>query len=362
MAKADTSRRPLIVDSHEIRPGERATVDLVVGRLYTHSPITMPVHIINGRHAGPRLFVCAAIHGDEINGVEIIRRLLALPMLKRLRGALVAIPIVNVQGFIGHSRYLPDRRDLNRSFPGSHKGSLAARLAHLFMEEVVSVCTHGIDLHTGARHRSNLPQVRAYLDDKETARLARAFAAPVILNTDLRDGSLRQVAADHGIPMLLYEGGEALRFDELAIRIGVKGILAVMRALGMLPEARQTRPPEPVVARSSTWVRAPEGGILRNNSPLGLRVKKGATLAVIADPFGEREIEVKAPVNGIIVARMNMPLINEGEGLFHIARLDHTGKTAAGLDAFQTEPAEGDPYIDQHLLEGIDPEPGAPAP
>lgn len=351
MAKADKADRPLVVNGREIRPGERATLDLVVGRLYTHSPVTMPVHVINGRRPGPRLFICAAIHGDEINGVEIIRRLLRLSILKRLRGALVAIPIVNVQGFISHSRYLPDRRDLNRSFPGSHKGSLAARLASLFMEEIVSVCTHGIDLHTGARHRSNLPQIRAYLDDKETARLARAFAVPVILNTDLRDGSLRQVAADHGMPMLLYEGGEALRFDEIAIRVGVKGILSVMRALEMLPEVKQGRGAPPVVARSSTWVRAPEGGILRSNSPLGMRVKKGATVAVIADPFGEREIEVTSPVNGIIIAHMNMPLINEGEGLFHIARFDRADKVAANIEAFQSEvTGESDPYLDQYLF------------
>ncbi len=350
MAKDDDkTRQPLIISDNEIRPGQRLTLDLVVGRLYTHSPITMPVHVIHGKRPGPRLFICAAIHGDEINGVEIIRRLLRLPALKRLRGALVAIPIVNVQGFISHSRYLPDRRDLNRSFPGSHKGSLAARLAHLFMDEIVSVCTHGIDLHTGAQHRNNLPQIRAFLDDAETERLARAFSVPVILNADLRDGSLRQVAADHGIPTLLYEAGEALRFDEVGIRIGVKGILSVMRALDMLPQAKHAKPPKPpVVARSSTWVRAPEGGILRRTTTLGMRVKKGDALATIADPFGERENEVKSPVEGIVICRMDLPLVNEGDGLFHIARFHHVDKVAAHIEAYHSEIAdEPEPYLDQ---------------
>lgn len=345
----DKTYQPLIISDNEIRPGQRITLDLVVGRLYTHSPITMPVHVIHGKRPGPRLFISAAIHGDEINGVEIIRRLLRLPVLKRLHGALVAIPIVNVHGFISHSRYLPDRRDLNRSFPGSHKGSLAARLAHLFMDEIVSACTHGIDLHTGAQHRNNLPQIRAFLDDAETERLARAFSVPVILNADLRDGSLRQVAADRGIPMLLYEAGEALRFDEVGIRLGVKGILSVMRALGMLPQTKHAKPQKPpVVARSSTWVRAPEGGILRSTAALGMRVKKGDVLATIADPFGERENEVKSPVEGIVICRMNLPLVNEGEGLFHIARFHQVDKVAAHIEAYHSEVAdEPEPYLDQ---------------
>jgi predicted deacylase len=349
VAKADKTRQPLIIGDTEIRPGRRVTLDMVVGRLYTHSPITMPVHVVHGRQPGPRLFVCAAIHGDEINGVEIIRRVLKLPVLKRLRGALIAIPIVNVHGFISHSRYLPDRRDLNRAFPGSHKGSLAARLAHLFMDEIVSACTHGIDLHTGAQHRNNLPQIRAYLDDAETERLARAFSVPVILNTDLRDGSLRQVAADRGIPMLLYEAGEALRFDEVAIRIGVKGIVAVMRSLGMLARIKHAKPPTPpVVARSSTWVRAPEGGILRSEIALGERVNKGSVLATIADPFGERETEVTSPVSGIVICRTNLPLVNEGEGLFHIARFDRADEVAAHIESLHSAVSEEhEPYMDR---------------
>ena len=319
-----------------VKPGERATIDLPVGRLYTHAPMTIPVHVVSGKKPGPRLFISAAIHGDEINGVEIIRRVLKLPILKRLSGTIIAVPIVNVHGLINHSRYLPDRRDLNRSFPGSEKGSLAARLAHLFMETIVAQSTHGIDIHTGAIHRSNLPQIRADMDDAETEKLARSFGAPVIISSNLRDGSLRESAAEQGIPMLLYEAGEALRFDEVSIRAGVKGIINVMRTLDMLPPPR--KPPRvciaPVVARSSTWVRASSSGIIRTMVPLGGRVKKDSLLGVVADPFGESEENITATYSGIIIGRTNLPLVNEGDALFHIARFEKVHEAANTVDEF----------------------------
>lgn len=320
-----------------VRPGERLTIDLSITRLYTHAPVDIPVHVVCGRKPGPRLFVSAAIHGDEINGVEIIRRLLLHKELQRMRGSLLAIPVVNVHGFIHQSRYLPDRRDLNRSFPGSAKGSMAARLAHLFMKEIVQHCTHGIDLHTGAIHRDNLPHIRANLDDPETERLARSFSVPVLLNSTLRDGSLRQAAVEYGIPMLLYEAGEALRFDEVSIRAGVRGIIHVMRALEMLPPSRRPGRKEirPVVARDSFWVRAPLSGILSHSSALGKHVRKDEVLGVVANPFGYDEVEVTAPYEGVIIGRTHLPLTNEGDALFHIARFSHAGKALERVEEFQ---------------------------
>lgn len=327
------------INGTAIPPGSRVSIEIPAGRLYTHTPMYIPVHVICGKKPGPRLFVSAAIHGDEINGVEIIRRLLNLPALKRLSGSIIAVPIVNVHGLIHHSRYLPDRRDLNRCFPGTGKGSLASRLAHSFMQEVVANSTHGIDLHTGAKHRTNLPQIRGNLDDKETLRLAHAFNVPVIISANMRDGSLREAAAEFGIPMLLYEAGEALRFDEISIRAGVKGIVNVMRALNMLApsrtQAKQTT--EPVVARSSFWVRASGSGILRTMIPLGARVKKDSLLGVIADPFGEKEESIFSPFNGIIISRINLPLVNEGDALFHIASFEHVSAVAAKVEEFQEE-------------------------
>ncbi|MBT8118108.1 MAG: succinylglutamate desuccinylase/aspartoacylase family protein [Gammaproteobacteria bacterium] len=331
--------QPVTINGVTIKPGTRISIDLPTGRLYTHTPMTVPVHVVSGKKAGPRLFISAAIHGDEINGVEIIRRLLKLPALKQVRGTIIAIPIVNVHGLINHSRYLPDRRDLNRSFPGSVKGSLAARLANTFMKEIVEKSSHGIDLHTGALHRDNLPQIRANLDDEETERLARSFNAPVIISSNLRDGSLRESASEYGIPMLLYEAGEALRFDEVSIRAGVKGIVNVMRELEMLPPSRSKRKKkiEPVVARSSYWVRAPESGILRAMIPLGARVKKNTLLGVVADPFGESEANVKAQFSGIVIGRTNLPLVNEGDALYHIARFEDIEEIEAKVDEFQEE-------------------------
>ena len=325
-----------------IRPGSRQTVELRLPLLYTHTPVVMTAEVIRGRRPGPCLFVSGAVHGDEINGVEIIRRIIRAPAFKHLQGTLIAVPVVNVYGFVRHSRYLPDRRDLNRSFPGSEKGSLAARLAHAFLEEVVSKSNFGIDLHTGAVHRENLPQIRAsFTDDGLVESLCKAFGSPVILNADLRENSLRSAAQELGVPVLVYEGGEALRYDELVIRAGVRGVIGVMRELGMLrPSKRRpgaSRRPEPVVARSSQWVRASQSGILRAAKSLGTRVKRGEVLGWIADPLGENEVPVQSTTGGVIIGRLNLPLVNEGEALYHIARFGELDTAAEAVEQFQIE-------------------------
>ncbi len=330
--------RTLVINDQSIAPGERTTIELPLPPLYTHTPMVMPVTVIRGKKDGPRLFISAAVHGDELNGIEVIRRILQLPVLSRIRGTLIAVPVVNVYGLIHHSRYLPDRRDLNRSFPGSEKGSLAARLAHVFMEEIVRNSTHGIDLHTGAIHRSNLPQIRANLDDPDTLKLAEAFGAPVLLNANLRDGSLREAASGMGIPMLLYETGEALRFDEKSIRAGVKGVVNVMRALGMLSKSRsRQKMVEPVVARSSSWLRAPSSGMLRTLKPLGERVRKGDLLGLVDDPLGDANTEVLSPCSGIIIGRTEIPLVHEGEAVFHVARFGDIKEAEVQLETFHQD-------------------------
>jgi len=337
-AGARTMRDPIEIGGVVVKPGNRKLIDVPIPDLYTHTALTIPVQVINGKKDGPRLFICAALHGDEINGVEIIRRLLKLRSMSRVKGTVIAVPVVNVYGFINQTRYLPDRRDLNRSFPGSGSGSLAARLSHVFLQEIASKSTHGIDLHTAAIHRDNLPQVRAYLVDKETNRMARSFCAPVVLNTSLVEGSMRQALEKIGIPVIVYEAGEALRFNEVAIRAGVKGIVNVMRELGMLPRLKTPRTTlEPLVAKSSMWVRAPQSGILRNITPLGTVVEKNQLLGIIADPFGEKEAQVLATISGIVIGRTNIPLVNEGEGLFHIARFKEVDSVADTLDVFQQE-------------------------
>lgn len=340
------------IGGREILPGSRQLVELELPLLYTHTPVVMPAQVIRGRRAGPCLFVSAAVHGDEINGVEIIRRLIRSTTFRHLRGTLIAVPVVNVYGFVRLSRYLPDRRDLNRSFPGSETGSLAARLAHAFLEEVVAKADFGIDLHTGAVHRENLPQVRASFEEKDLVeRMAKAFGSPVVLNADLRDGSLRDAARNLGVPVIVYEGGEALRFDEFVIRAGVRGVIGVMRELEMLrplSRLRKKRQPEPVVARSTQWVRAPQSGILRAVKPLGARVAKLEILGLIADPIGAKEVPVRAPAAGVVIGKVNLPLVNEGEALYHIARFAEPSSAAEVVEQFQAGQREAaeDPDLD----------------
>jgi len=340
------ARASLEINGQKIAAGSRATIDLPLPKLNSHTDLSMSVHVIHGRQDGPRLFISAAVHGDEVNGVEIIRRVLEHKSIRQLRGSLLAVPVVNVYGLIHESRYLPDRRDLNRSFPGSEKGSLAGRVAHVFMQQVVAHCSHGIDLHTGAIHRSNLPQIRANLEHPETERLAQSFGVPVLLNSALRDGSLRQAADELGIPMLLYEAGEALRYDELSIRAGTQGILNVMRELGMLRKSTRRRAPvEPFVADSSSWVRAPESGMLRHAVALGARVKKGELLGHVSDPYSGHAEAIICPINGVVIGCVNLPIIHEGEALFHIARFSGgVGEVVDNVDNFHQHHSDDELY------------------
>ena len=325
-----------------VAPGSRTVVDLPMPKQSNHSNMNMPLHVVHGRRNGPVLFISAAIHGDELNGIEVIRRVLAHKSIAKIAGTLIAIPVVNSYGLIQQSRYLPDRRDLNRSFPGSQKGSLAARLAHLFVEEVVSKCTHGIDLHTGAVHRSNLPQIRADLDDDETRKLAESFGVPVLLNASLRDGSLRGACKEYGIPVLLYEAGEALRYDESSSRAGVTGVMNVMRTLGMLPASRRKgRAYEPYIARKSVWVRATESGMMRMIVSQGEHVAKGELLGYIDDPYSGGQHAVNATHEGVVIGRLELPMVHEGDAVVHIACFeDSVSDVADEVESFQIDYTE----------------------
>lgn len=312
---------PFLIGQHEVAPGTRLTVELPVSSLSNHAHLAMPVHVLHGEEPGPVMFVSGVIHGDEIQGAEIIRRILVHPALGQMRGTLLAVPIVNSFGFINHTRYMPDRRDLNRSFPGSDRGSLASLVADLFFREVVMRSQFGIDFHTAALHRTNLPQVRVAPGDPHLLQLAEAFSPPVILVSRLREKSLRLCAGDAGVKVLLYEGGEALRFDEAAIDAGVKGSLRLMEHVGMVNALPKRAPvPEVVFSDSSGWVRAPEGGILHTIRRTGDRVGRHEVVGVVADPLGQQSVPVVSDDDGIIVGRTNLPIVNRGDALFHIAR------------------------------------------
>ena len=320
----------------EIFPGTRTSIDLPIADLYTHTPMTVPVQVISGKRDGPSMFISAAVHGDEINGVEIIHRLLRMKQLNRLRGTLICAPIVNVFGFLNQTRYLPDGRDLNRTFPGSPTGSLTARLANLFIDEIVTKCEYGIDLHTAAAHRWNLPQIRANLDDDKTLDFATTFQAPIVIDSDIRDGSLRQIADELGVTVVVYEGGERLRFNERIIRMGLHGIMSSLRSLGMLPaSSRQLELPAPIVSRGTRWERATRSGIHRNRAMPGDRVRKGDKLGTIVDIYGETTAEVIAETDGIVIGTNNLPLVNEGDALFHIARFGNVGDAEGNVETFR---------------------------
>ncbi|WP_107850513.1 succinylglutamate desuccinylase/aspartoacylase family protein [Oceanimonas marisflavi] len=320
-----------------VAPGRRQIMQLALAQLYTQSPLTVPVEVVHGKLPGPVLLLCAAIHGDELNGIEVVNQVLAKINPARLRGTLVAVPVVNVFGFIHKSRYLPDRRDLNRCFPGSEKGSLGARVAHFFVNEIVSKCSHIIDLHTGAIHRSNLPQIRAQLDCPVTRQMAESFGAPIILDASIRDGSLRSVAETQGVPVILYEAGEALRFDPLPIKAGVRGVLRVMRCLDMLRSTSTKAVAEPIIARTSTWIRAEHDGLLHLQVRLGDRIRKGDILGTITAPLGTENRDIIAPRSGIVIGSLTMPLVNEGDAICHIALFDEIKQAEKTVERFVDE-------------------------
>ena len=324
------------IQSINCYPGTLKTIYFPLPSLYDLTAVNMPVHVICGKKQGPTIWVTAAIHGDEINGIEIVRRLLKKPGLRKMAGNLIVIPIVNVYGFLYQKRHLMDRRDLNRSFPGSLEGSIASRLANLIVSEICPLATHVIDLHSGSNHRFNLPQIRTNLDIQENEALALAFNSPVILHSAYRDGSLREYVNEKGIPFLLYEAGEALRFDELSIRTGLNGILSVMASLDMISAGRyRVKQFSPVVSRHSSWIRAPQSGILRALKKAGQKIIKGQTIAIICNPANQQEYKLQSPISGIIIGDNKLPLIHEGEALFHVASFDSLSSIEEQLDSIQ---------------------------
>lgn len=340
-------RSPFKIGWHEINPGERRTIDLPVSVLSDHTPVNLSVHVVHGRRPGPVMFVSAAVHGDEIIGTEIVRRLLRTRHMHRVSGTLLAIPIVNNFGFMNHSRYLPDRRDLNRTFPGSAEGSLAARLANLFTNEILCRCDLGIDLHSAAIHRSNFPQIRVSPSKQRSLELAEVFGAPIILKSNVLEGSLRHTAEENDVDLLLFEAAGALRFDEFAARTGVTGVLRVMHHVGMLPKKGIAKPKAASLkARSSSWVRAKAGGLLRTFKTIGDHVSEGDVLGIISDPFGEVETEISAANAGLIIGRAELPAVNEGDALFHIARLSAKDDAETTIDNL-TAQMDDDPIFDE---------------
>jgi hypothetical protein len=284
--------------------------------------VSLPVGVLHGAKPGPVIWLSATMHGDELNGVPIIRHVLRQIDPRSLSGTVLAVPIVNIFGLLQESRYLPDRRDLNRCFPGSRRGSSASQLAHLFMDKIVAHCELGIDLHTGSGGRTNLPQIRCDLDDPPTLRLATQFGAPLLLHSRLRDGSLRAAATELGKKVLLYEAGEANRFHSGPIEVGVRGILRVMEALGMI-DAQAPKPTRsPWVSRNSKWVRATRTGFCELVVHLGDRVHEGQELAVVFNALTPQGTSIRSKIDGVVIGLLKTPLVHRGDAIAHVAEVE----------------------------------------
>ena len=319
---------PFEIGGRAIDAGRRVELELRPARLPSGGWMAIPVVVLRGRKAGPTIWLSAAVHGDEVCGVEIIRQVIGELDPKTMAGTVIAVPVVNVPGFASGDRYMPDRRDLNRCFPGSARGSLASRFAHVFMSEIVSHCSVGIDLHTGSDHRRNLPQIRADFDDPETRELASVFGAPVALHARVRDGSLREAAVSVGARALVYEAGEAWRFDQQSIDVGVAGVYRVLVHLGITDSAAATNSEhpaagtEPLFLKKSSWVRSPVSGVARIAVELGTVVEPRETLGVVTDAVGSQERVVRASKRGIVIARTELPVVHRGDALVHLGNLD----------------------------------------
>lgn len=343
----------LIIGNYEIKRGTSNSIELDLPNLY-NTPTKLPIKVLRGKKDGPIVFISATIHGDELNGIEIIRRFRQLSILKRLKGTVILVPIINVYGIMTLSRYFPDRRDLNRCFPGSTRGSLASRVAKIFFDEIVSKCDFGIDLHTAAIHKSNFPQVRVNVNNEFTLNMAKAFNAPVILHSELLPGSLRALCSEKNIPIILYEAGEALRFDETSIRIGVNGIINVLRDQEMLPKVFKKKKRIPLITKNSQWVRSIESGVIRTIKALGDVVKENEIIAYIDEAHGEKTYELYAPFDGVIIGKSEIPLAQEGDAIFHIAKFKNMDNVESKMEYFhenQTEQSEFNELKDEEIIE-----------
>ena len=325
---------PFIIAGEAVPPGSARDVGFPITTMATGTASSLAVRVLHGARPGPAVFVSAAIHGDEIIGTAVIQRLAKEIDPAALAGTVLLVPAANIFGFITHSRYLPDRRDLNRSFPGSAGGSLAGQLAHVFYREVVARCQLGIDIHSAAIHRYNLPQIRIAAGNRKLVELAMAFGAPVIIESPLRDGSLRDLAQKHGVDMLLMEAGEALRFDRLSIETGVEGVTRVLAHMGMV-EADDGLSAVGIPARAnrSVWVRSPRGGVVQMVRESGDPVREGDVLACVAGLFGEDAQEMVSPLDGIIIGHATLPVVHQGDALFHIAAIPHPERVGARIES-----------------------------
>lgn len=317
VSEAGKKARSMELLGGKVRPGTSKRLSWSATELFEGVPVSTPVLVLNGAEPGPTLCLTAAVHGDELNGIEMVRRVMHDLSPEDVSGAIIGIPIVNVQGFRRGSRYLPDRRDLNRYFPGNPNGSAAARIAHSFFVNVIAHCDALIDLHTGSNSRANLPQIRADLRDPDVVTLTQGFGSMVILHSTPSVGTLRHAATRAGIPTVTLEAGGPSQLELNEVRHGVRGIETLVNTLGMTTKQRYWTDPEPVYYRSS-WVRADNGGILLADVSLGSTVRKGDLLGTINDPMSNARTELRSPYSGRIIGLARNQVVMPGFAAFHV--------------------------------------------
>jgi predicted deacylase len=320
----------LVIDDVVIPAGTSKTVDIQVARLLSGTLIHMPVHVFRSENPGPTLLLSGGLHGDEVNGIEVVRRMISLGILNKIScGSVVAIPIINVYGFLFFSREVPDGKDVNRSFPGSPNGSLAAQVAHTMATKILPVVDMGIDFHTGGASRTNYPQIRYDDQDPKAIEMAKAFKAPIALGSGLISGSLRACGQSQGVPIIVYEGGESLRLEEKAVKEAIRGTKRFMHSIGMLeasPKPRglkgRQKGDQKAIRHISgnTWVRAEASGLFSSERESGQAVREGELIGRIRNPYDSYSVKVYSPMDGFIIGHNNIPLVHRGDALFHIGK------------------------------------------
>ncbi|MFT6856336.1 MAG: putative deacylase [Cyclobacteriaceae bacterium] len=310
----------MIINGTEILLGEETKVSVNIARLPSHTPIDITMTIARAVEPGPVLLLMGGLHGDEINGIEIVRRMVEQGHHRPLKGTVICMPILNIYGFIHFSRYVPDGKDVNRSFPGNRNGSLASRVANYMTRDILPNIDLGIDFHTGGADRTNYPQIRALLKNPINEELARVFEAPFTIDSKFRSKSMRWMANKLGKNILVYEGGESSRFDEYAIQLGLDGALRVMKHLGMVDEAPAAELENRFI-KGSSWIRAKASGLFQTSVASGDSVKKKQLVGYLTDPFGDFKVSVEAPFDGFVIGLNNNPLLHQGDALMHIGRV-----------------------------------------
>lgn len=314
------SPKKLVILGKEIKPGTRNELNLDVAKLHTTTPILVPVIVERAHEDGPTVLLMAGLHGDEINGIEIIRRIIRKGFNKPTKGTIICLPVFNIFGFLNIKRELPDGRDLNRNFPGNIKGSLASQFAFHFMKEIAPHVDYVIDFHTGAAHRNNHPQIRVVMDDKESVELAEIFNPPFILHSSYISKTIRESINKLNKKMLLFEGGKTNHIEESIVEEGINGVKRFLMHLDMRSfKIDISKDRKPIYLDKSKWLRSPNSGMFHALVKNGTKVKKGDLIGMVMDPFGNFERKIKSTIDGYVICLNESPVVYRGDAVFHLA-------------------------------------------